>query len=75
MERYFGGANGVSAENRLRAFKLIMDMTASEYAGNWMLATLHGEGSLEAQRLSMYRQYDVERCVELARKAASIREN
>jgi|TARA_B100001964_G_scaffold121277_3_gene134651 4-hydroxybutyryl-CoA dehydratase/vinylacetyl-CoA-Delta-isomerase len=75
VERYFGGANGVSAENRLRAFKLIMDMTASEYAGNWMLATLHGEGSLEAQRLSMYRQYDVERCVELARKAASIREN
>ncbi len=50
-----------------------MDMTASEYAGNWLLATLHGEGSLEAQRLSMFRQYDVKRCVELARKAAGIR--
>jgi 4-hydroxybutyryl-CoA dehydratase/vinylacetyl-CoA-Delta-isomerase len=74
VERYFGGVDGVSTENRLRAFKLIMDMTASEYAGNWFLATLHGEGSLEAQRLSMYRQYDVKRCVELARKAAGIQE-
>ncbi|MBI5829139.1 MAG: 4-hydroxybutyryl-CoA dehydratase [Chloroflexi bacterium] len=73
VERYFGGVEGVSTENRLRAFKLIMDMTASEYAGNWLLATLHGEGSLEAQRLSMFRQYDVKRCVELARQAAGIR--
>jgi 4-hydroxybutyryl-CoA dehydratase/vinylacetyl-CoA-Delta-isomerase len=72
VERYFGGARGVSAENRLRAFKLIMDMTASEYAGNWLLATLHGEGSLEAQRLSMYRQYDIQHCVALARQAAGI---
>ncbi len=72
VERYFGGVDGVSTANRLRAFKLIMDMTASEYAGNWMLATLHGEGSLEAQRLSMYRQYDIQRCVDLARRAAGI---
>ncbi len=72
IERYFAGAEGVSAENRLRVLKMIMDMTASEYAGNWLLATLHGEGSLEAQRLSMYRQYDVDRCVQLAKKAASI---
>lgn len=74
VEKYFGGVEGVPTENRLRAFKLIMDMTASEYAGNWFLATLHGEGSLEAQRLSMYRQYDVKRCVDLARQAAGIRE-
>lgn len=72
IERYFGGVEGVPTEHRLRAFKLIMDMTASEYAGNWMLATLHGEGSLEAQRLSMYRQYDVKRCVKLAQMAAGI---
>lgn len=73
VEKYFGGVEGVPTENRLRAFKLIMDMTASEYAGNWFLATLHGEGSLEAQRLSMYRQYDVKRCVDLARQAAGIK--
>ncbi|MBW8012072.1 MAG: 4-hydroxybutyryl-CoA dehydratase [Chloroflexi bacterium] len=70
IQRYFAGAEGVSAEDRLRVLKMIMDMTASEYAGNWMLATLHGEGSMEAQRLSMYRQYDIQRCVELAKKAA-----
>jgi aromatic ring hydroxylase len=75
IERYFAGAEGVTAEDRLRALKLIFDMTATEYAGNWLLATLHGEGSLEAQRLSMYRQYDIERCVGLARKAAGIQSN
>ncbi|MCC6190043.1 MAG: 4-hydroxybutyryl-CoA dehydratase [Anaerolineales bacterium] len=74
IDRLFGGAPGVSAEDRLRVLKLIMDMTASEYAGNWFLATLHGEGSLEAQRLSMYRQYDVQRCVALARQAAGIKD-
>ncbi len=72
IERYFGAVEGLPTEHRLRTFKLIRDMTASEYAGNWFLATLHGEGSLEAQRLSMYRQYDIERCVELARQAAGI---
>jgi 4-hydroxybutyryl-CoA dehydratase/vinylacetyl-CoA-Delta-isomerase len=74
VERYFAGRDGVSGEDRLRVFKLIMDMTASEYAGNWLLATLHGEGSLEAQRMAMYRQYDIERCVDLARKAVGIQE-
>jgi 4-hydroxybutyryl-CoA dehydratase/vinylacetyl-CoA-Delta-isomerase len=72
VERYFGGREGVSGKDRLRVLKMIMDMTASEYAGNWLLATLHGEGSLEAQRLAMYRQYDIERCVDLARKAVGI---
>ncbi|MHA2429103.1 MAG: 4-hydroxyphenylacetate 3-hydroxylase family protein, partial [Candidatus Hermodarchaeia archaeon] len=62
VERYFAGREGVSGKERLRVLKMIMDMTASEYAGNWLLATLHGEGSLEAQRLAMYRQYDIERC-------------
>lgn len=75
IERYFAGVDGVPTEHRLRAFKLIMDMTASEYAGNWFLATLHGEGSLEAQRLSMYRQYDIERCVNLAKQAACIQDD
>ena len=59
-------------EERLRAFKLIKDLTASDEAGVWMLGTLHGEGSLEAQRITTYRETDLRPYVEFAKKVAGI---
>ncbi len=63
IERYLGGRKGASAVNRLKVMKLIRDLTATEFAGEWFVGTVHGEGSLQAQRLSIYRDYDVKNCV------------
>ena len=56
-------------ERRLRLFNLIKDLTASEFGGYNYVVSLHGEGSLEAQTLTTYRDYDLERCKKLVLEA------
>ena len=72
IERFLGGRKGVSAEDRLRAFNLVRDLTASAFGGYNELLAIHAEGSLEAQKITILRDYDVERCKQLAREAIGI---
>ncbi len=73
LDRYLGGRAGVSTENRLRLVKLIRDLTATCDAGVHMFGTVHGEGTLEAQRMTILREFDIKPCIELAKRAAEIR--
>ncbi len=72
IEKYYKGAEGLGAEDRLKALKLVKDLTASDEAGLWMVATLHGEGSLEAQRIATYREADLKPYIEFAKEVADI---
>lgn len=67
LDRYLAGAKGVPAEWRLRLFHLIRDLTASDFGGYNLVVTLHGEGSLQTQLLTTYREYDLERPKALVR--------
>ncbi len=53
----------MDAKSRLKVMKLICDMGGTDGAGEWWVGTHHGEGSLQAQRLSISREYDVKECV------------
>ena len=55
-------------EHRLRLVKLIRDLTSS-YED---VLTIHAEGSLEAQKLSVYALADTERYTAAAKRAAGI---
>lgn len=68
MEKYFGGKAGVAVEHRIRAFKLVKDLSASLHAVN----TIHAEGSMAAQRISILAMADFERYKTAARRAARI---
>jgi 4-hydroxybutyryl-CoA dehydratase / vinylacetyl-CoA-Delta-isomerase len=70
LDHYLGGIAGVSGEKRMRAMNLIRDIAASEFGGYQEILSIHAEGSLAAQRITILRDYDVERCVALAKKAA-----
>jgi aromatic ring hydroxylase len=72
IEKYLGGKNGVPTEHRLRIFNLIRDLTASNFGGYNEILAIHAEGSLEAQKITIYRDYDLERCKALAREVANI---
>ncbi len=72
IERFLGG-NDSSAEERLRALNLVRDLTASAFGGYNELLAIHAEGSLEAQKITLLRDFDLERCVKLVRRALSIR--
>lgn len=74
IERYLGGKAGVSAAQRLRLLNLIRDLTASDFGGYNEVLAIHAEGSLEAQKLTIYRDYDLTACRALARRMAGITE-
>lgn len=52
--------------------KFIRDFTASETGGLWQVTTIHAEGSLAAEKMTIYREADLERYVDVARRAAGI---
>jgi len=72
LERYLGGPGGISAEQRMRIMNLLRDIAASEFGGYQEVLSIHAEGSLAAQRITVAREYDIARCVELARAAAGL---
>lgn len=74
IERFFGGRRGVSAAVRLRAMNLVRDLTASDFGGYQEVLAVHAEGSIEAEKLTIYREADVQRCRSFAMRLAGISE-
>jgi len=70
LDRYLGGKEGIATENRIRAIKLVKDLSSYWIQFN----TLHGEGSLSAQRLSLYAVGDFERYKAAAKRIAGIKD-
>lgn len=68
MEKYLGGRGDVPTEHRLRMAQLFRDLTSS-YED---VLTIHAEGSLEAQKLSILVLADFDRYKAAARRAARI---
>jgi aromatic ring hydroxylase len=64
---------GTDALSRLKVMKLIRDMGSTEGAGEWWVGTLHGEGSLQAQRLSISREFNVKKCVDYVKELLEIK--
>ena len=72
LRKYLGAKKGVGAENRLRMINLVRDLTASDFGGYNEILQIHAEGSIEASKLTLLREYDARGCVELARKIANV---
>ena len=68
LEKYLGAKAGIPTEHRLRLVKLIRDLT-STYED---VLTIHAEGSLAAQKLSVYILADYARYKAAAKRAARI---
>ena len=72
IERYLGGRKGADAISRLKVMKLIRDMGGTDGAGEWWVGTLHGEGSIQAQRMSIAREFDVKKCVDYVKNLLGV---
>jgi 4-hydroxybutyryl-CoA dehydratase/vinylacetyl-CoA-Delta-isomerase len=72
LEKYLAGRTGVPTENRLRAARLIENMTLGRNAVGYLTESLHGAGSPQAQRVQIRRQSNVEEKKALARRLAGI---
>ena len=72
IDRYFGAA-GASATDRLRLMNLVAEITATDFAGYQAVLAVHAEGSIEAEKMTIWRQHDVEPSVQYAKQLAGIR--
>lgn len=72
LEKYYQGKEGVPTENRVRAFKLIEDLTASEFAGWYHVMCITGGSPSKTLKDLVAMACDYERCKAKARKAAKI---
>jgi 4-hydroxybutyryl-CoA dehydratase / vinylacetyl-CoA-Delta-isomerase len=72
VERYLGGREGVTTQQRLRAMNFVKDLAASDYGGYQEVLAVHAEGSLEAEKLMIARSYNSERTVKLVERMAGL---
>jgi 4-hydroxybutyryl-CoA dehydratase/vinylacetyl-CoA-Delta-isomerase len=74
VKKYLVGADGVSAETRLRALRLIENITLGTAAVGYRTESMHGAGSPQAQKVTIRRQGNFEMKKELAKNLAQIKE-
>jgi aromatic ring hydroxylase len=72
IRRLFGGKKGIGGEDRLRAINLVQDLTAGDFGGYQAVLAIHAEGSIEAEKLTMYREFDLARVKAYAKQIAGI---
>ena len=65
IEKYLGGREGVSAADRLRALNMISELTASDFGGYQAVLAIHAEGSIEAEKMTIHREYDFQDSLKL----------
>ncbi|MBU4001460.1 MAG: hypothetical protein KKB94_03985 [Proteobacteria bacterium] len=68
MEKYLSAKDGIPTEDRVRAMRLIKDMTSNYY----QIDTIHGEGSMAAQQMFLYGSADWKKLKSGAKRAAHI---
>ena len=70
LEKYLPGA--WPAERRMAIMNLVSDLTTRLYGGYQAVLAVHAEGSIEAEKLAMFRAYDPSRSIDLAMRLAGL---
>jgi 4-hydroxybutyryl-CoA dehydratase/vinylacetyl-CoA-Delta-isomerase len=71
-ERYYAGRVGVGGKERLQALSLVRELVASEFGTYQEVLAVHAEGSLEAEKLMLFRSYDSRPALEFVRGLAGL---
>ena len=74
IRKYLAGTKGISGDKRLQAFKMVRDLTASDFGGYQEVLAVHAEGSIEAEKLAIFRSYDSRGAYGYAKWVAGIAE-
>jgi len=73
LEKYFGAA--APAAERLAMMKMIADLTVGDFGGYQSVLAVHAEGSIEAEKMQILREYDGTRATNRARWLARLDEH
>ena len=72
IDKYLGASPAASAKDRLRLMNLIAEITASDFAGYQAVLAIHAEGSIEAEKMTIWREHEVAPAVAYAKRLAGI---
>ncbi len=72
LEKYLGGRSGVGGRERTLAMNMVSDLTTGEFGGYHEVLAIHAEGSLEAEKLMIYRAYDAQKALRYAKELAGL---
>ena len=72
IDKYLGAAPAASARDRLRLMNLIAEITASDFAGYQAVLAIHAEGSIEAEKMTIWREHEVAPAIAYAKRLAGI---
>ncbi len=70
LEKYLPGA--WPADRRMAVMNLISDLTTRVYGGYQAVLAVHAEGSIEAEKMALFRAYDPSRAISLAMRLAGL---
>jgi 4-hydroxybutyryl-CoA dehydratase / vinylacetyl-CoA-Delta-isomerase len=70
LEKYY--VAHAPAEERLRLLHTISDLTARDFGGYQAVLAVHAEGSIEAEKMQIFRAYDPRRAIAYARTLAGL---
>jgi aromatic ring hydroxylase len=70
LEKYLRAA--APAAERLAMINLISDLTVRDFGGYQAVLAVHAEGSIEAEKMQIFRTYDASRAIGLARRLAGL---
>jgi 4-hydroxybutyryl-CoA dehydratase/vinylacetyl-CoA-Delta-isomerase len=72
LEHYLGGSPKFTTEERMKMVQLTHDFVCSSGSAHMEVVTMHGEGSMEAQRMMIYMESPLKQYKDYALKAAGI---
>jgi 4-hydroxybutyryl-CoA dehydratase/vinylacetyl-CoA-Delta-isomerase len=72
LDKLLRGREGVPTEHRVRALRLVENMTMGRNAVGYLTESMHGAGSPQAQRIQIARQMDLPAKMAMAKKLAGI---
>ena len=77
LQKYLAGREGVGGEQRMKLLNFVRDLTSSDYGAYQEVLAIHAEGSLQAERLQVFRAFNenggARRVMRLAGRMAGVR--
>ena len=74
LEKYLKGVKEVPTEHRMRVFRLIENLMFGGGAGGYVVESIHGAGSPEAQKTMIPRESNLNHKISAAKRIAGIKE-
>ncbi len=77
LQKYLAGRDGIGGEQRMKLLNFVRDLTSSDYGAYQEVLAIHAEGSLQAERLQVFRAFNenggARRVMRLAGRMAGVR--